>query len=158
MSWMILPRFLWKSVLARFCKLSKASWGMSLSHWSLPGRIWKIRLSIWTRYRKFKILTLALFADGPEVGVRVHPGLEALVELQALCGCRNWKGKKVEKLLARSRWQLHNYDESWRLSNGQKSPLIHWTRISSTKASPKDWANSLKTFEQTWNPCTGYLR
>ena len=33
---MILPRFFLKSELAKFCKLSKASWGISLSHWSLP--------------------------------------------------------------------------------------------------------------------------
>merc|ERR1719228_3130459 len=32
----ILPKFLWKSLLARATRLSRASWGMSLSHCSLP--------------------------------------------------------------------------------------------------------------------------
>ena len=33
---MILPRFWWKSALAKLTRLSKASCGISLSHWSLP--------------------------------------------------------------------------------------------------------------------------
>ena len=74
-------------IFQKYGKFSGVSLGQFIKQKPLISEFLKIfKIIIWTN-------TFALLADGPQVGMIVHPGFEAFVDFEVLSGSGNCKKK-----------------------------------------------------------------